>query len=217
LAARTAPPPRRRGRPPRTDEQRAAHRARLVDAAIGAIRSKGPDLSIEDIAGAAGVSKPVLYDEFGGRLGIADAIAVVVAEDLEGKVLAELTESGATDLGAAIRGVIQALVDLVGDEPELYVFLVRAIRSPERGLLDNALLTVMHERAAQLVGFIAPGVPEAHLRVLTDGLFGFVLAAVESWHEHGQPPKEALVDTLSHVIRTGFASVADHHQQEGTT
>jgi AcrR family transcriptional regulator len=203
------------GRPPRTEEQRAAHRTRLLEATIGAIRTKGPDLSIDDMAAAAGVSKPVLYDEFGGRIGIADAIALVVTERVEQQVLAELTASGLTDLGIAIRAVIQGLVDLIGDEPELYVFLVRAIRSPERGLLDNALLTLMHERAAQLVGFIAPGVPAAHLRILTDGLFGFVLAAVESWHAHGEPPKDQLVDTLSNVIRTGFASVAEqHHQQE---
>ncbi len=167
------------------------------------------------MAAAAGVSKPVLYDEFGGRLGIADAIAVVVTERLEGQVIAELTETGSTDLGDAIRAIIQALVDLVGDEPELYVFLVRAIRSPERGLLDNALLTVMHERASQVVGFIAPGVPEAHLRILTDGLFGFVLASVESWHEAGTPPKAELVETLTDVIRTGFASVADAHRDGG--
>jgi AcrR family transcriptional regulator len=213
LAAPTAPPPRRRGRPPRTDEQRAAHRTRLVEATISAIRANGPDLSIDDMAAAAGVSKPVLYDEFGGRLGIADAIALVVAERLEGQVFAELAEKGGADLGVAIRAVIQALVDLVDEEPELYVFLVRAIRSPERGLLDNALLTVMHERSAQLVGFIAPGVPDAHLRVLTDGLFGFVLAAVESWHESGEPRKDELVDTLSGVIRTGFASVAERQRE----
>jgi AcrR family transcriptional regulator len=202
------------GRPKRTDEQRAAHRTRLVEATIGAIRSIGPDLSIDDMAAAAGVSKPVLYDEFGGRLGIADAIALVVTERVEQQVLTDLTESGATDLGVAIRGVIQALVDLIDDEPELYVFLVRAIRSPERGLLDNALLTLMHERSAQLVGFIAPGVPAAHLRILTDGLFGFVLTAVESWHDGGDPPKEELVATLTHVIRTGFAGVAEQHQQQ---
>jgi AcrR family transcriptional regulator len=185
-----------------------------VEATIGAIRTKGPDLSIDDMAAAAGVSKPVLYDEFGGRLGIADAIALVVAERLEAQVLADLTASGATDLGVAIRAVIQSLVELVGDEPELYVFLVRAIRSPERGLLDNALLAVMHERATLLVGFIAPGVPAAHLRTLTDGLFGFVLAAVESWHASGEPPRDELVDTLTHVIRTGFAGVAAQHQQQ---
>jgi AcrR family transcriptional regulator len=216
-ASPEAPAPRRRGRPPRTDEQRAAHRTRLVEAAIGAIRAQGPDVSIDDLAAAAGVSKPVLYDEFGGRLGIADAIAVVVAGRLEEQVLSELAERGITDLDLAIRAVIQALVDLVGDEPELYVFLVRAIRNSDRGLLDNALLGVMHDRASLLVGFIAPGVPAAHLRVLTDGLFGFVFAAVESWHTTKEPDRRELVDTLTDVIRTGFANVAEQQARRASS
>ena len=201
--------PRRRGRPRRTDEERAVHRTRLVDAAIAAVRERGAEVSIDDLAAAAGVSKPVLYDEFGGRLGIADAIAVVVAERLERQVLADLAVSPTFDLAIGVRSVIEALVNFIDDEPELYVFLVRAIRNPERGFLDNALVTVIHDRASTVVGFIAPGLPTAHLRILTDGLFGFVFASVESWQATKKPKKRELIDTLTHVIRTGFAGVAE--------
>jgi AcrR family transcriptional regulator len=200
--------PARRGRPPRTDEQRAAHRTRLVESSIAAIRAQGPDVSIDDLAAAAGVSKPVLYDEFGGRIGLADAIAVVVAEQLEQKVLAELSTGLAFDLGVAVRVVVGALVNLIDDEPELYVFLVRSMHTADRGFLDNALVRVIHERAATLVAIIAPGIPKAHLRVLTDGLFGFVFGAVESWQATKKPKKSVLIDTLSEVIGTGFAGVA---------
>lgn len=204
----TAVAERRRGRPRRTDEQRRAHRGRLVDAAMSAIRERGPDVSIEDLAAAAGVSKPVLYDEFGGRLGIADAIAVVAAEAVERRVVAELTAAPSFELEAAVRAVIEGLVDFVDDQPELYVFLVRAIRTPERGFLDNALVAVVHERASVLVGFVAPGLPSEHLRILTDGLFGFVFASVESWQARKDLPKEELIDTLTDVIHTGLGGVA---------
>lgn len=206
-APSTAVATRRRGRPRRTDEQRRAHRGRLVDAAMAAIRERGPDLSIDDLAAAAGVSKPVLYDEFGGRVGIADAIAVVVAEAVERRVVAELA-AAPFELEAAVRAVIEGLVDFVDDEPELYVFLVRAIRSPERGFLDNALVAVVHERASVLVGFVAPGLPTEHLRVLTDGLFGFVFASVESWQARRDLSKEALIDTLARVIHAGLGALA---------
>jgi AcrR family transcriptional regulator len=178
-----------------------------VDSAIAAIREQGPDLSVDDLAAAAGVSKPVLYDEFGGRLGIADAVAVVVAERIERQVVAELGPAPSFDLEVAVRAVIEGLVGFIDAEPALYVFLVRAIRNPERGFLDNALLAVMHERAEVVVGFIAPGVPEAHLRILTDGLFGFVFASVESWQATKQPEKGELIDALTRVIRTGFGGV----------
>jgi AcrR family transcriptional regulator len=198
----------RRGRPPRTEAQRRAHRGRLVDAAIDAIRERGPDVSIDDIATAAGVSKPVLYDEFGSRLGIADAIAVVVAERVERQVIDQLASGGAFDLEIAVRVFVRSLIDLIETEQAVYAFLVRSIRTPERGFLDNALLASIHERAALVVGLIAPGLPKAHLRVLTDGLFGFLFAAIESWQSAKKPRKNELIDTLTHVIRVGFSGVA---------
>jgi hypothetical protein len=45
--------------------------------------------------------------------------------------------------------------------------------------------------------------------VLTDGVFGFVFAAVESWQMRKAPPKHELIDTLSHVIQVGFSTVAE--------
>jgi AcrR family transcriptional regulator len=180
----------------------------LVDAAIDAIRELGPDLSIDDIAAAAGVSKPVLYDEFGGRLGIADAISVVTIERLEREVLDDLAGGASFDLDAAVREVVEAIVDFVDAEPSIYSFLVRSIRSPERGFLDNALLAGIHERATLLMGVVAPGVPEAHLRVLTDGVFGFVFAAVESWQVRKAPAKQDLIEAVAEVIRVGMQAAA---------
>lgn len=201
-------PERRRGRPPRTEEQRAEQRRRLIEAAMDAIRNGGPDLSIDELAAAAGVSKPVLYDEFGGKLGIADAIAVVLAEDVEREVLSSLLGGDGFDVDVAIRAVVDALVTLITNEPHLYSFIVRSIRTTDRGFLDNALVRVVHERTSVLVGLVAPGVPESHVNVLTDGVFGFLFAAVESWEPTRQPAQEELVATLALVIGEGIKAVA---------
>jgi AcrR family transcriptional regulator len=200
---------RPRGRPPRTEAQREAHRTRLVESAMEAIRALGADLSIDDIAARAGVSKPVLYDEFGGRLGIADAISVVITERLEQQVADELAGGAPFDLSAAVRLFVAAVVNFIDAEPALYSFLVRSIRTPERGFLDNALVAGIHERSEMVGGFVAPDLPEDHLRVLTDGVFGFVFAAVESWQVRQAPPKEELIDTLAQVIRVGFRGVSE--------
>jgi AcrR family transcriptional regulator len=203
-AAAPATPPRGRGRPPRTDLQRAAQRIRLTEAAMDAIRRAGPELSIDDIAAAAGVSKPVLYDEFGGKLGIADAIAVVLAEHVERLVLTELGKGPDLDIDVIVRVVVEALIELIADEPELYAFLVRSIRTSDRGFLDNALVRVIHERARFIVHLLNPAIDDDMLAVLTDGLFGFVFAAVESWQATKRPPMEDLVTTLAAVIREGL-------------
>jgi AcrR family transcriptional regulator len=175
---------------------------------MAAIRTHGADLSIDDLAATAGVSKPVLYDEFGGKLGIADAIAVVLAEEVEGQVLATLAAGGEFDLEVAVRAVVEGLVTLIDGEPELYSFLVRSIRSSDRGFLDNALVRVVHERTSVLVRMIAPGVSPDRIEVLTDGVFGFVFGAVESWQATRRLAKDDLVTTLTVVIGEGFRAVA---------
>ena len=156
----------------------------------------------------AGVSKPVLYDEFGGKLGIADAIAVVLAEQVEQQVLATLLDGGTFDIAVAVRAVVDALVTLIDGEPELYAFLVRSIRSSDRGFLDNALVRVVHQRASALVGMIAPGVAPDRVEVLTDGVFGFLFGAVESWQATRRLDKDTLVTTLAVVIGEGFRAVS---------
>ncbi len=173
------------------------------------VRDRGPDISIDDLAAAAGVSKPVLYDEFGGKLGIADAIALVLAEDLEFVVLDELRANEGFDVDVAIQSAIDSLIDIIVREPELYAFLVRSIRVSDRGFLDNALVRVVRDRATMVIGLVSPDAPAAHVAVLTDGLFGFVFAAVESWQETHEPDRDELVRTLTTIIRRGVQAVAD--------
>lgn len=180
-----------------------------------AIRTGGPDVSIDELALAAGVSKPVLYDEFGGKLGVADAIALVLAERVERDVIAEITRARALDIATTVRAIVDALVTLIVDEPELYAFLVRSIRTSDRGFLDNALVRVIHERASLVMGLLAPGVRDSHLAVLTDGVFGFLFAAVESWQATRQPPKDELVQVLSAVIGEGVKALTPEAMSYG--
>ncbi len=206
----TEAPPRGRGRPPRTTAQRAEQRGRLIDGIIGGIRRYGAEASIDDLAEAAGVSKPVLYDEFGDKLGIADAVAVVLAERLEARVLADLATGPGFDVEGVVEAVVVALVNLIDAEPAVYGFIVRSIRSNDRGLLDNALVRVLHDRATLFIGLVTPGLSSAYLRILTDSLFGFVFAAVESWQKSKRPRKAEVARMLTYVVRGGLQAVAEN-------
>src|SRR3954451_2832852 len=88
-------PPRARGpgRPPRSPEERAAQRSRLVDGAMAAIREHGPDVSVDDMPAPAGVSKPVLYATFGDKVGIGEAIAVELGARGERDVIDEMSRA----------------------------------------------------------------------------------------------------------------------------
>lgn len=199
---------RRIGRPPRSADERETRRAELLERTIDAIRAGGPDLSMDDLAAAAGVSKPVLYDEIGGKLAIADAVASAMADMLEAQVVARLGSRGGLDFERAVHVTVDALIDLTCTEAHLYSFLARSMRSSDRGFLDNGFVRALHERADLVTRLAHPPRDEATLAVLTDGLFGFTFAAIESWQRAGAPPREVLVSHLTAIIADGFRAAA---------
>lgn len=167
------------------------------------VRDRGPDVSMDDLARGAGVSKPVLYSEFGDKRGVADAVAVTLAHRLVARVAADLV-GAPIELAPVVRSTLAALIDLIDTEPELYAFIVRAIRTGDSGLLDNGLVRVIQERLDALVGVLLPGFDPVRQRALIDGLFGFGFAAVESWTSHRELTKDELIEALSVVVQGGI-------------
>ncbi|MCB1029670.1 MAG: hypothetical protein KDB24_18095 [Microthrixaceae bacterium] len=55
------------------------------------------------------------------------------------------------DAIAVVLAYVDGLVDIVVAEPELRSFIIRSIRSEDRGLVDNALARVVRLRAEVLV------------------------------------------------------------------
>jgi AcrR family transcriptional regulator len=71
------------GRALRTDARRNADRIRA--AAVAVFRDAGLTASLEDVAAAAHVSKATIFNRFGGRIGLIDAV-------IDDVVAAELTD-----------------------------------------------------------------------------------------------------------------------------
>ena len=204
----------RRGRPRLTDEERAERRRDLTVGAIEAVRAHGADQSLEELAGRLGVSKPVLYDTFGSRAGLADAVAVELADRMQAVVLDMIgppQADGSFDVTVdrIIEVVVEGLVGLVEREDQLYLFVVVAMGGERRGLLDNALVQVVHERIRPVIEVASPTLSADEHTVLTDGIYGLVLATLESWQTTGAPSRDAVVRMLSTVIREGLHAVAD--------
>lgn len=91
--------------------------AKLRAAALEIFLSKGLDASLEEIARAAGVSIGTLYNRFGSREGLIDAVIPEVAggrlQSLGTAVLAKATPRQRLD--AFVRGMIE----LQGEDPAL--------------------------------------------------------------------------------------------------
>ena len=204
------------GRPPRSPEERAAQRTRLLDAAMAAIRRVGPDVSVDEMAAEAEVSKPVLYAEFGDKYGIGEAIAVELTQRGERRLMASVTDIGDLEMAMALRFGVNAFIDIVTDEPEIYRFIVRSIRSNDRGLLDNSLVRALQARFELVASVLAPEVDADLLRVIAHGTFGFMVASVESWLLTHTPPRDELVESLVTILANGFHAAGGPEVIEGT-
>lgn len=183
-------------------------RQRLLDDAIAAIRLHGSSVSVENIAAHAGVSKPVIYAEFGDKAGIADALALERAQQMERTLIAELADSEPLDTLMAVQLGASALIGLLVDEPEVYGFIVRSMRDSDLGVLDNPLVRKLHDRVEMLISLLAPDADKAMVSVVTDGMFGFIFAMVESWQVAGEPSQEEVVRMIVTLVQQGFTIIS---------
>ncbi len=175
---------------------------------MAAIRRHGSSVSVENIAAQAGVSKPVIYSEFGDKAGLADALALERAQQMERSLIAELADSDPLDTAMAVRLGASALIGLLVDEPEVYGFIVRSMRDSDRGVLDNPLVRTLHDRVGMLISLLAPDADEAMVSVVTDGMFGFIFAMVESWQVAREPSQEEVVRMIVMLVQQGFATIS---------
>ena len=111
------------GRSTRWSAHREARRAELVEAAVAAIDRLGPTASVEDIASAASVSKPVLYRYFSDKADLHAAVgaygADLVLERLAPALVADGTLSERVDLAC------DSYLALLDEHPNVFLLLVQ--------------------------------------------------------------------------------------------
>src|SRR5437868_1758568 len=113
---------RKVGRPrgPRVDPEK--RRDQLLDACVVAIRKHGSDASMAEMAEHAGVSRPILYDHFGDRAGVASALVERFAAHLVPSI-GEVFEPDVPLREAVAKG-INIFCSFVEKEPEVFRFLL---------------------------------------------------------------------------------------------
>ena len=102
----------------------AQRRAQLIDVARGLFALRGLDgATIEDIAAAAGVSKPVVYEHFGSK----EALYTEVVDAEFDRLLAVITEALSADAGPRIliERAAYAMLDYIEGHTDGFRILVR--------------------------------------------------------------------------------------------
>jgi AcrR family transcriptional regulator len=193
-----------------TDRQlrRAERRAEMVQAAIDAVRAHGPGVSVAEIAAGAGITKPVLYRHFTDRADLQRAVGQEAAALLMNRMAPELDP--AREPAQLVRGVVDAFLAGIEDEPELWRFVVHhpIERAPGAEIVDDA-----REQIARLLATLigerlrAMGLDSGGAEAWAQGLVGMVQSAGDWWLERRTMSRAALTDYLTTLIWGGVSGV----------
>ncbi|MGD9996355.1 MAG: TetR/AcrR family transcriptional regulator [Ilumatobacteraceae bacterium] len=191
--------PRRRGRPPGAGL--LADREDLLTAAESLIRSTGPDVTMEALAAAANVTKPILYRNVGDR----DAVVAALADRFVTRINA--AASSVFDAKAAgrtqIHRVITSYLEVVADERNIYLFVV------SDGSGSDGVMRVLQlaDRSAKPFGALLRhiGVADADAATLSYAFIGALQFATFRWFRDADQALDELADQLTDLWWSGIS------------
>jgi AcrR family transcriptional regulator len=209
------------GRRTRWTAHRRQRRQELIHAALDAFARHGPEVDMDQVAAAAGVSKPVLYRYFADKaelwLAAGEHVAQLVVEEVTPAVAQVREGGGPNGLGGGSfveRSLIAATVDAylgaIESRPGLYRFLMHHsglsgghnLVAKASGKVAVELSRVIGDRLRALGLDAGPAEPWAY------GLVGLVTAVGDWWLERGRPmTRAALTDYVTTLMWQGFDGV----------
>ncbi|HNP55652.1 MAG TPA: TetR/AcrR family transcriptional regulator [Gordonia sp. (in: high G+C Gram-positive bacteria)] len=190
---------------PRTRMTGTQRRAQLIEVARGLFAERGYEAtSIEEIAQRANVSKPVVYEHFGGKEGL---YAVVVDREME-TLLEMITSSLSTTRSRyRVQQVALALLTYMEERPDGFRILVRG-RSAGDGenttyssLLNDAVTQVEHILGGD---FSRRGLDPGLAALYAQALVGMVSMTAQWWLDVREPPKEVVAAHLVNLCWNGL-------------
>lgn len=193
------------GRPVRLP--RSARRKQLLAAAQEVFVAQGYHAAaMDDIAERAGVSKPVLYQHFPGKLELYLALLDVHCEALVRNLVNAIAE--VTDNKIRVQAAMQAYFDFVDDNGEAYRLVFESDLRNDPAVRERVDRVEQGCIAAITDTIIADtGVSRARAELLAVGLTGAAEIAARYWLASGrQVPKAEAVGLLATLAWRGIAS-----------
>ncbi|MHA7127751.1 TetR/AcrR family transcriptional regulator [Janibacter indicus] len=189
----------------------AARREQLVAVGRQVFAAKGVDgTSVEEIAATAAVSKPVVYEHFGGKEGL---YAVVVDRELRALtdgVTASLT-AGGSDRETIERAAL-ALLDYIEGSPDGFRILVRDVSGTAPSGTYASLLSDVAAEVAHLLSdaFEQRELESRYAPMYAQMLVGLVSLTGQWWLETRTPPKEVVAAHMVNLAWNGLSGLDPH-------
>jgi len=197
---------------PRKKMSAADRRAQLVEVGRKVFAARGFEAtSVEEIAEKAGVSKPILYQHFGGKEGL---YAVIVDREMERVVsLISAAISSGTPRERVERSAL-GFLSYVRDQPD--GFAVLAHDAPV-GNQEGSMASVLSELAERTTVVFARALKDAGANpksapIYAHALIGMVTFVGQWWRDVRKPSIEVVASHIAALSWKGLQSLPEKPQ-----
>lgn len=189
---------RGRGRPAGSRVDPDERRALLLDAAERAIREKGPNVGLGDVAAEAGFGRSAVYAMYPTR----DALLVALSERTARTLLADITRraEGSSDLRQRMALFFDVVCGWISEEPEIH----RALNTdPSTGVFEQLATAVEF----MLTAAFAADARTPAAAPWSRAIVGSAVSAAEWWCRTKTITRAQLVEHLTALCWEGGAAL----------
>ncbi|MFD3733857.1 TetR/AcrR family transcriptional regulator [Streptomyces sp. NPDC058632] len=187
-------------------------RQQLIGVALELFSRRSPDdVSIDEIASAAGISRPLVYHYFPGKLSLYEAALKRAADDLASRFV----EPREGPLGARLLRVMGRYFDFVDEHGPGFSALMRG--GPAVGSsTTNALVDSVRQRAyEQILSHMGVGEPPPRLELVVRSWISLAESTALIWLDGRRIPRDGLEAQLVHDFAALCAVAAAHDEELG--
>lgn len=185
----------------------AERREQLIEVARSVFSERGFDgASVEEIAARAEVSKPVVYEHFGGKEGLYAVVVDREVRQLLGMMREALGSGGAREL---LEQAACALLDYIEQSSEGFRILVRD--SPP-GSASGSYVSIMSDIGTRVEGILVDefkthGFDPKAAPMYAQMLVGMVGTTGQWWLDARKPAKEVVAANLVNLAWNGLTGL----------
>lgn len=185
----------------------AERREQLIAVARGTFAERGVDgTTVEEIAARASVSKPIVYEHFGGKEGLYAVVVDREVRGLLGQMRSALTAGHPREL---LSQAATALLDYIDTSSDGFRILVRD--SPV-GSPTGSYVSIISDVASRvediLIGeFRARGFEAEYAPMYAQMLVGMVSTTGQWWLEAREPAKDVVAAHLVNLAWNGLSAL----------
>jgi AcrR family transcriptional regulator len=193
--------------PPRVRMTGKERRTQLLDVGRTIFAEKGFDAtSIEEIASRAGVTKPVVYEHFGGKEGL---YAVVVDREMERLLSGVADALTAGDARELLEQAALAFLVYIEEQPDGFRILVRDSPVASSSGTFASLISDIASQVEHILGreFKTRGYDAKLAPMYSQALVGMVALTGQWWLDARKPKRDQVTAHLVNLAWNGLSNL----------